>query len=79
MKNLQALCIDSNSKIVEQVVQEKAAKENLNFLFDLATNAMVVDDIMSMKNELWVFYEAWNHSNPESQKKMARGHTKRVE
>ena len=40
MKNLQASYNKDPNKIVEQAKQEKAVRENLNFLIDLATIAM---------------------------------------
>ena len=41
----------------------------LQFLIDLATMVIVVADTMHMENEPQAFNQAWNHSNPESQRK----------
>ena len=52
-----------------------ATRENLKFLIDLATTAMVSEDIMPMEDEPQTFNKAWNHPIPII-KEIARGHTK---
>ena len=58
MKNLQALYNDDANMIVKQAAQEKATKESSNFLIDLATITMVVEDTMPMENEPQMCYNA---------------------
>ena len=54
MRKLQASYNDNAKKIVKEAGQKKA-KENLNFLIDLATIAMVAEDTKPMKNEPQAF------------------------
>ena len=44
MTHLKASCNAGANKIVEQAEQEKATRENLNVLIDLATTTMVAED-----------------------------------
>ena len=66
MKKLQALHNEDDNKIVKEVAQEKASKENSNFLIDLATIAMVAEYTEPTKDDLQIFIKACNHPNPES-------------
>ena len=58
MKNLQASFNEGTNKIMQQVEQEKVAKENLNFLINLATIFIVAKDKLTIKEEPKIFDEA---------------------
>ena len=51
MKKLQASYNDNADKIVMEVTKKKDAKENMNFLIDLATIAMVAEDTKLTRDE----------------------------
>ena len=68
MKNLQASFSEDANKIVDQAEQEKAPKENLNFLIDLSPIMMVAADKVTTEEESKTFNTAWNHLDVESQK-----------
>ena len=52
---------------MEKAEQEKAVKEKLNFLIDLAIIVMVAVDRTATKEELKIFNKAKNHCVIESQ------------
>ena len=51
MKKLQALYNKDANKIVKKAAQDKSEKQNLNFLFDLATSAMEAEDAKPTKDK----------------------------
>ena len=57
MKNLQFLYNEDVNKIMELAAQERAIKENLFFLIDLATITMVTEDPKPMEDEPQMFNE----------------------
>ena len=63
MKKLQAPYNNDAKKIIEEAAQEQNEKENLIFLINLA---MVASNTKPIKDEPWMFNEAWNNLNPES-------------
>ena len=73
MKNLQVLKNKDTNKIIKQAAWEveQAAQEteNLIFLIDLATVAMVAEYTKPTKDEPHTFNKAWNYPNAESQRK----------
>ena len=62
MKKFQASYNNDANKIIKKVAQEKSEKENLFFLLDLATIAMVTEDTKPTKDEPQTFNDVWNHS-----------------
>ena len=62
---LHALYNEDANKVVKEAAQDKSAKENLNFLINLATIAMVVEDTKPNEDEPQTFDDAWNHPNFE--------------
>ena len=68
MKNMQT-SYNYNANRVKQAVQEKSVKENLNFLIDLGTIAMITEDNKTTKEEPQIFNNEWNHPSDESKRK----------
>ena len=66
IKNLQVLYNNDANNIVEQVAQEKKAKDF--FLMDLATFTMVANATKSTKDKQQTFNKTWNYANLESQR-----------
>ena len=60
---------ENANKIIEQAKQEMAVNENLNFLIDFATTAMVAKVKSYTEEEPKNFNNAWNHPDMESRRK----------
>ena len=65
-----ARILDYKCHNLEQAAEEKREKENLIFLINSATIAMVAEDTKSTKDEPQTFYKALNHVTLESLRKL---------
>ena len=79
MKNLQASYNEDTIKIIKHAQQEIKVRENLNFLINLATIAIVTEDKTTAEVELSNFNKAWNHPDKSCKENGMRPKEKNLE